>query len=285
MSARHDDACRVPSGSTGPLRGRVRRRPFPLHLPAPTSDYPGRRRSSSSTTRTGSRRRWATLDLHLLAEGRHEQLAAARRARRSVDGVAGVAFAVWAPARRGVSVVGDFNVWNERTHPMRSLGAAGVWELFLPGVEGRGPLQVRDPPADGDAADRRPTRSRQPPRSPPRTASIVDRARYDWSRRRLERARRGIAAVGASRCRSTRCTSAPGATGLVDYRELAAPARRPRHRRSASPTSSCMPVMEHPFAGSWGYQVTGFFAPTPALRRRPTTSASSSTSCTSAASA
>ncbi len=76
------------------------------------------------------------LDLHLLREGRHEQLQAVLGAhRRTVDGVEGVGFAVWAPAARSVSVVGDWNAWDGRQHPMRSLGSAGVWELFVPGVE------------------------------------------------------------------------------------------------------------------------------------------------------
>ncbi len=65
---------------------------------------------------------------------------------REVDGVAGTAFAVWAPNARSVAVVGDFNAWDGRLHPMRSLGASGIWELFVPGVEDGRPLQVRDPP-------------------------------------------------------------------------------------------------------------------------------------------
>ncbi len=75
------------------------------------------------------------LDIHLLGEGSHEELWERLGAHvREVDGVAGTAFAVWAPSARAVSVVGDFNYWDGRIHPMRSLGASGVWELFLPGV-------------------------------------------------------------------------------------------------------------------------------------------------------
>ena len=76
------------------------------------------------------------LDLHLLAEGRHEHLYDKLGAhRRELDGVAGTAFAVWAPNARSLSVVGDFNGWDGRLNPMRSLGGSGVWELFIPGVE------------------------------------------------------------------------------------------------------------------------------------------------------
>ena len=64
---------------------------------------------------------------------------------RELDGVHGTSFAVWAPAARSVSVVGDFNGWDGRVHPMRSLGASGVWELFVPGARAGQPLQVRDP--------------------------------------------------------------------------------------------------------------------------------------------
>jgi 1,4-alpha-glucan branching enzyme len=82
---------------------------------------------------------WPTigeLDLHLIGEGRHEELYERLGAHvREVDGVRGTSFAVWAPAARAVSVVGDFNSWDGRLHAMRSLGSSGIWELFLPGVE------------------------------------------------------------------------------------------------------------------------------------------------------
>ena len=77
------------------------------------------------------------LDLHLVGEGRHEELWTKLGAHvRTVDGVRGTAFAVWAPSGRAVSVVGDFNFWDGRIHPMRAMGASGVWELFLPGIDG-----------------------------------------------------------------------------------------------------------------------------------------------------
>src|SRR5206468_9472132 len=76
------------------------------------------------------------LDLHLIGEGRHQQLYDKLGAHvREHEGVAGTAFAVWAPSARAVSVVGDFNSWDGRLNAMRSLGATGIWELFLPGVE------------------------------------------------------------------------------------------------------------------------------------------------------
>src|SRR6266550_6883910 len=76
------------------------------------------------------------LDLHLAMEGRHEHLYERLGAHvRELDDVVGTAFAVWAPNARSVSVVGDFNSWDGRLHPMRSLGASGIWELFVPGAD------------------------------------------------------------------------------------------------------------------------------------------------------
>jgi len=75
------------------------------------------------------------LDIHLAMEGRHEELYEKLGAHvRDIDGVVGTAFAVWAPNARCVAVVGDFNSWDGRLHPMRSLGSSGIWELFVPGV-------------------------------------------------------------------------------------------------------------------------------------------------------
>src|SRR6202035_5213508 len=74
-------------------------------------------------------------DLYLIGEGRHEQIYEKLGAHPlEHEGVQGTAFAVWAPAARAISVVGDFNSWDGRLHAMRSLGSSGVWELFLPGV-------------------------------------------------------------------------------------------------------------------------------------------------------
>jgi len=106
------------------------------------------------------------LDLHLAGEGRHEALYERLGAHvREVDGVEGVSFAVWAPGARSVSVVGDFNGWDGRLHPLRALGASGIWELFVPDVEpgARYKYEVRG--ADGVMrlkADPSPSRRRRP---------------------------------------------------------------------------------------------------------------------------
>ncbi|HSD75952.1 MAG TPA: hypothetical protein VLA98_01050, partial [Solirubrobacteraceae bacterium] len=120
------------------------------------------------------------IDIYLAGEGRHEELYAKLGAHLTeVDGVAGVAFAVWAPSARSVSVVGDFNSWDGRLHPMRSMGSSGIWELFVPGIEQgqrykfelraqSGELLLKADPY-AFAAE-----------VPPQTASVVWRHRHEW---------------------------------------------------------------------------------------------------------
>ena len=149
------------------------------------------------------------LDVHLLGEGRHQDLWERLGAHvRELDGVVGTAFAVWAPSARAVSVVGDFNYWDGRIHPMRSLGSSGIWELFLPGVgEGaRYKYEILAP--DGEL------RLKADPVAfetevPPKTASVVHDPKHEWMdeawlRSAASRAR------STGRCRSTRSISAPG---------------------------------------------------------------------------
>ena len=183
------------------------------------------------------------LDLHLIAEGATSSCRTrSARIRASLDGAPGTAFAVWAPARAPVSVVGDFNGWDERAHPMRTLGVAGVWELFVPEA-GVGPgLQVRDP----RRRRRRPAQGR--PAGPARraaaaTGSIVFEPGHVWRdddwlarERRPSRTPR--------RCRSTRCTSARGAStrsrATARSPTPSSPTSSPTTRSgSASRTSSC----------------------------------------------
>jgi 1,4-alpha-glucan branching enzyme len=207
------------------------------------------------------------LDLYLIGEGRHERIYELLGAHPKVhQDVSGTAFAVWAPAARSVSVVGDFNFWNGQAHPMRALGSSGIWELFIPDVnEGsRYKFEILTPTgelrlkADPYA---------QETEMPPQTASVIARTRHDWSPAEQEwRERRAhgtplaepvsIYEVHLGSWRRNQDDEAPSYVELAD--ELSAYALDMGFTHV-----ELLPVMAHPFAGSWGYQVTGYYAPTP----------------------
>jgi 1,4-alpha-glucan branching enzyme len=209
------------------------------------------------------------LDLHLIAEGRHEELYAVLGAHESeVDGRQGTAFAVWAPAARSVSVVGDFNIWDGRVHQLRSLGSSGVWELFVPGVESgaRYKFEIRhgnEPPrlkADPLAAAAE---------LPPANASVVFRGRHEWNddawlRRRAEgEAWAAPMSIYEVHLPSWRLNNLEGNRSLT-YLELADELTAYVNELGFTHIE-LLPVMEHPFSGSWGYQVSGYYAPTSRL--------------------
>ncbi|HEX9035179.1 MAG TPA: 1,4-alpha-glucan branching protein GlgB [Streptosporangiaceae bacterium] len=206
-------------------------------------------------------------DLHLLAEGRHYQLWQHLGAHVRVhQGVPGTAFSVWAPNARGVRVVGDFNTWDSR-HPMRVLGSSGVWEIFVPGV-GSGTLykyEVMD--ADGRLAFRADPFAFAT-EAPPGSASITVTADYKWHDEAWisdrDSASRLAAPASFYECHlgSWRFREEPdGSWRPLSYRELAE--ELPRYVLGLGFTHvALMPVAEHPSLASWGYQVTGYYAPT-----------------------
>jgi 1,4-alpha-glucan branching enzyme len=204
-------------------------------------------------------------DLHYFGEGAHRRLYDVLGAHpRSVDGVAGVAFAVWAPNARGVSLCGDFNGWNRRSHPMRSLGPSGVWELFVPGLRAGERYKYALRGADGwehEKAD--PFAFATELR--PRTASVVaDIHAHEWedsewmARRRERQPLREPMSVYEVHLGSWR-RHKDGS--WLTYRELAEQLA-PYCREHNFTHVELLPVAEHPYDGSWGYQVTGFYAPT-----------------------
>ena len=182
------------------------------------------------------------------------------------DGVRGYSFAVWAPNARGVSVVGDVNQWDGRTHPMRSLGASGIWETFLPGLGAGEIYKFEIHPQQG------PPFVKADPFAlaaelPPRTGSVTaDLGRHDWQDGAwmAARATRNVLdspmSIYELHAGSWRRNPHEGDRQL-NWRELAhelVPYLNDMHFTHVE----LMPVMEHPFDGSWGYQVTGYFAPT-----------------------
>jgi 1,4-alpha-glucan branching enzyme len=207
------------------------------------------------------------LDLHLAGEGRHERLWERLGAHvREVDGVEGTAFAVWAPAARSVSVVGDFNSWDGRLHPMRSLGSSGIWEVFLPGVGDGARYKYEIRAQSGDLllkADPMAFAAEHPPQ----TNSVVHRSRHEWAdaewlaRRRESEPLAGPMSVYEVHLGSWRRNPLED-DRCLSYRELAD--ELSDYCRDLNFTHvELLPVMAHPFSGSWGYQVTGYFAPTP----------------------
>ncbi|MGD9694093.1 MAG: 1,4-alpha-glucan branching protein GlgB [Thermoleophilia bacterium] len=209
------------------------------------------------------------LDLHLIGEGRHHGLWAALGAHpRELDGAAGTSFSVWAPSARSVSVVGDWNGWDGRVHPMRSLGASGVWEIFLPDVGpgahykfeirgGDGSLRLKADPVAAAAE------------LPPRTASIVHAAGHDWAdgewmaRRAERRPHAEPVSVYEVHLPSWRWNPEQGNRPLT-FTELGEELGDYAADMGFTHVE-LLPVMAHPFSGSWGYQVTSYFAPSPVL--------------------
>ncbi len=202
------------------------------------------------------------LDLHLIGEGRHEELWRALGAEPMVhEGVAGTRFTLWAPNARGVRITGDFNYWDGTGYPMRSLGSTGVWELFLPGV-GEGALYKFDIcRPDGSHTVRADPMARRT-EVPPATASIVTVEHHEWQDADWM-AHRGDRPVHEAPFSVYEVHLASWRPGLT-YRQLAE--QLPAYVKDLGFTHvELMPVSEHPFGGSWGYQVTGFYAPTSRL--------------------
>lgn len=199
------------------------------------------------------------LDLHLIGEGRHEELWRALGAEpMEHQGVAGTRFTLWAPNARGVRITGDFTFWDGTGFPMRSLGSTGVWELFLPGV-GEGALYKYDIcRPDGSHTVRADPMARRT-EVPPATASIVTASHHTWQDADWM-AHRGDRPVHEAPFSVYEVHLASWRPGL-SYRQLAE--QLPAYVKDLGFTHvELMPVSEHPFGGSWGYQVTGFYAPT-----------------------
>ncbi|HZD65160.1 MAG TPA: 1,4-alpha-glucan branching protein GlgB [Acidimicrobiales bacterium] len=213
---------------------------------------------------------WPTLgevDLHLLGEGRHHRLWQVLGAHhRCHQGVWGTAFAVWAPSARSVRVVGEWNRWDGRRHRLRCLGSSGVWEMFVPGVE-PGLRYKYELLGDDRQLRLKADPAAQRAELPPGTASVVPAATghawgdEEWLARRDATAwHRAPLSVYEVHLGSWRRVPEEGDRSLT-YRELAEVL--PEYVAELGFTHvEVMPLAEHPFGGSWGYQVTSYFAPT-----------------------
>ncbi|MGA5323196.1 1,4-alpha-glucan branching protein GlgB [Streptomyces seoulensis] len=202
------------------------------------------------------------LDLHLIREGRHEELWKALGAvPMTHEGVAGTRFTVWAPNAQGVRLAGEFTFWDGTQYPMRSLGAAGVWEVFLPGIGEGAKYKFEITSRHGHRFLKADPMARLT-EVPPDTASVVASSRYAWDDAEWM-AHRGDTPVHEAPMSVYEVHLPSWRPGLT-YRELAE--ELPAYVRDLGFTHvELMPVAGHPFSGSWGYQVTSYYAPTPRL--------------------
>lgn len=205
-------------------------------------------------------------DLYLLGEGTHWQSYLRMGAQlRSIDNVAGVNFAVWAPNASGVSVIGDFNSWDGRRHPMRKHVPSGVWELFVPGL-GEGTnykYQVRHGDWTYEKSDPYGFAAELPPRTASKVANLDSYAwgDQDWLAGRTKR--QGLDAPMSIYEVHLGSWRRPGddPRRWMTYRELAHQLVEYCEQMGYTHLE-LLPVSEHPFSGSWGYQTVGYYAAT-----------------------
>ena len=203
------------------------------------------------------------LDLHLIGEGRHEELwtvlGANTHAYPSTFGeVRGTSFAVWAPNARAVHVIGDFNHWQGASHAMRVLGTSGVWELFVPDLGAGARYKFEILGRDGSWRQKADPLAKGAEK-PPATASVVVESTYTWQDAEwlTDRASRDPHSGPMSIFEVHLGSWRPG----LSYRELGD--QLTEYVTTMGFTHiELMPVAEHPFGGSWGYQVSSYFAPT-----------------------
>ena len=206
-------------------------------------------------------------DCYLFGQGKHRRIYEKLGAQVcTIDGVTGVAFAVWAPNARRVSVVGDFNKWDGRYHPMRMLGVSGIWELFIPGMTDLEKYKFEIIGANGNLF------LKSDPygsyfEGPPNNAAVVfDHSKYSWKDERW-----------IDRRKTTNWRHAPISIYEVHFgswRRIVEDGNRPLRyqemgkllaeyvKKMGFTHVEFMPLTEYPFAASWGYQVTGFYAMT-----------------------
>jgi 1,4-alpha-glucan branching enzyme len=206
-------------------------------------------------------------DLFLFNEGSHYRLYEKLGAHLlAMDGVEGVYFAVWAPNARQVSVAGDFNSWNKTSHALCSRGQSGIWEGFIPGVTEGAIYKYYVVSQQGDYHVEKADPFAFYAEMSPRTASIVWALDYAWQdqswmeKRRTRNALDAPISVYEVHLGSWRRVPEEE-NRYLSYRELA-PKLAEYVEQLGFTHVEFLPVMEHPFYGSWGYQTTGYFAPT-----------------------
>jgi 1,4-alpha-glucan branching enzyme len=218
-------------------------------------------RKSRATSYLNPHSTLGEIDLYLIGEGRHERLwkvLGAHVQRTESKELLGTSFAVWAPNARDVSLICDANFWDQNTHKMVRVGSSGLWEIFIPDLGAGSRYKFAIHQQDGRWIDHADPLSQQT-EIPPHTASIVSESAFAWSdeawiakREKFEPWRKPISIyevhLGSWRLGLDYRTLAPE---LIDY-----------VKKEGFTHIEFLPVMEHPYGPSWGYQVTSFFAPT-----------------------
>ncbi|MEM6996055.1 MAG: alpha-amylase family glycosyl hydrolase, partial [Myxococcota bacterium] len=203
-------------------------------------------------------------DIYLFGEGTHERIYDKLGAHpMKHEGVDGTYFAVWAPSATYVGVIGDFNGWDNAGHPLAVRGSSGVWEGFVPGVAA-GELYKFHIGGDGGWSQDKADPVGQSLEAAPRTAAVVPDLAYEWhdaawmSERGARQAHDAPVSIYEVHLGSW-MRNVDERDRAMSYRELA-PKLAEHVRRLGFTHVELLPVMEHPFYGSWGYQVTGYFA-------------------------
>jgi 1,4-alpha-glucan branching enzyme len=201
------------------------------------------------------------LDLYLIAEGRHEQLwktLGAQVKRDESGALLGTAFSVWAPNAQAVSLIGDHNFWDRNSHQMHRIGSSGIWEIFVADISAGTKYKFAVCGIDGRWVDHADPMARAT-EIPPLTASIVEETSYQWNDQAWIQQR--------SQFQSWRSAVSVYEVHLgswkigLSYKELAVELVEYIQQQGFTHVEF-LPVTEHPYGPSWGYQVTSFFAPT-----------------------
>lgn len=201
------------------------------------------------------------LDLYLIGEGRHEQLwkALGAQVKRDDSGaLLGTAFSVWAPNAYAVSLIGDHNFWDRNTHQMIRVGSSGIWEIFIADISAGTRYKFAVCGIDGRWVDHADPMARAT-EIPPLTASVVEESTYSWNdslwieKRSQFQSGRSAVSVYEVHLGSWKLD--------LSYRELATELVEYVQQQGFTHVEF-LPVTEHPYGPSWGYQVTSFFAPT-----------------------
>jgi 1,4-alpha-glucan branching enzyme len=206
-------------------------------------------------------------DLYLFAQGKNKYIYKQLGANfREIDGIHGVSFATWAPNAKAVSAVGDFNSWDGRYHQMRLLGSSGVWEIFIPGLKIFDNYKFQILSARGDITLKSDPYAIHFEGAPNNSSKLFDVSGYEWhdeewlANRAKTDCQRATISAYELHMDSWRRVTKEGNRPLT-YRELADELVKYLSKMGFTHVEF-MPSAEHPFLGSWGYQVTGYFAPT-----------------------